>query len=76
MESPEFAERLMTPTAVNRGRGICNPPRGGFFVAGVPPLSFVKAQQQCSGRRDVRITAASKAKGREHRDAQRADLQL
>ena len=34
MESPVFAERLMTPTADGRGGvAVVNPPNGGFFVA-------------------------------------------
>ena len=33
MESPETAHQgLMTPTADDRGRGVCDPPRGGFFA--------------------------------------------
>ncbi len=34
MESPPSAERLMTPTADDRGGSVSwDPPRGGFFVA-------------------------------------------
>ena len=37
MESPETARQgLMTPTADDRGRGVCDPPRGGFLIPARP----------------------------------------
>jgi hypothetical protein len=34
MESPDFAEWLMTPTVKDRGGSFCHPPKGGFLLAG------------------------------------------